>query len=119
MLQEFKLDYYTVSSSNQNYYSQQSAASFNQDYLLSFVFQQAPLRYESTYIRTSFAILLANLGSILYTVRSISNGLVAGFSIFDINRSMMRKLYTTAKEGKDRDPGEPTSVLINGEDFDD
>jgi len=61
--------------------------------------------------------LLANLGSILYTVRSISNGLVSGWSVFDINRSMMRKLYTAEKEGSGGDG--PTSVLINGEDLND
>jgi len=59
---------------------------------------------------------MANLGSILYTLRSISNGLVTGWQHFDINRSMMRKLYTAEKENGAEGR---TSLLANGEDLND
>jgi hypothetical protein len=81
-----------------------AAVAIGQDYLLTYIFTQSPTRYENTYSRTSFVILLANLGSILYTVRSISNGMVTGWSVFDISSSMMRKLYTSKKHGNLNQP---------------
>ena len=57
---------------------------------------------------------MATIGSILYTVRSISNGMVSGWSYFEINSSMMKKLYTAKKH---REENQVSSSLINGDDY--
>lgn len=64
---------------------------------------------------------MANIGSILYTVRSISNGMVTKFSYFEIDSSLEKKLYTAKKQREENDSRNQTnqvsSLLINSEDF--
>lgn len=42
--------------------------------------------------------LLTNLGGLLYTLRTICNGMVNWLSDFGVDNSLMRKLYSTEKE---------------------
>ena len=57
---------------------------------------------EETYVRLNFFELLFGLGSILYTLRSISNGLVDKFSNFTVDHSMIQKLYTIDKTEEEK-----------------
>jgi hypothetical protein len=51
-----------------------------------------------TYVRTNFVKLIAEIGGILYMIRTISNGMINWLSAFSIDNSMMRRLYSTDKE---------------------
>ena len=50
-----------------------------------------------TYTRINFVKLIAEIGGILYMVRTICNGMVNWLSAFSIDNSMMRRLYSTDK----------------------
>lgn len=55
------------------------------------------------YTRTNFLALIVNIGSLLYTLRTISNGLVLNLSNFSIDNKMMKVLYSVDRmdsEGK-------------------
>ena len=54
------------------------------------------------YLRTNLLSLLTGLGGLLYTLRSMSNGMVKKLSDFSVDNSMMRKLYSM-----DKDPSAP------------
>lgn len=60
------------------------------------VFQVSPAKtkIEYHYNRLNFLELLFGIGTILYTLRSISSGLVLRFQDFSIDHSMLRKLYS-------------------------
>ena len=49
------------------------------------------------YTRTNFLALIVNIGSLLYTLRTISNGLVLNLSNFSIDNKMMKILYSVDK----------------------
>ena len=42
----------------------------------------------------SVALLFAELGGLLYTLRSVSNGINQGLENFIVDNDMMRKLYS-------------------------
>lgn len=67
-----------------------------------FEFELASTLIEENYIRLNFFELLFGLGSILYTLRSISNGLVNKFSDFTVDNSMIKKLYTVDKTEEEK-----------------
>jgi hypothetical protein len=67
-----------------------------------FEFELGCTLIEETYIRLNFFELLFGLGSILYTLRSISNGLVNKFSDFTVDHSMIKKLYTVDKTAEEK-----------------
>ena len=67
-----------------------------------FEFELACTLIEENYIRLNFIELLFGLGSILYTLRTISNGLVNKFSDFTVDNSMIKKLYTVDKTEEEK-----------------
>jgi len=56
------------------------------------------------YSRTNFMALIVNIGSLLYTLRTISNGLVLNLSNFSIDNKMMKTLYSVDKLDEDGNP---------------
>jgi len=61
------------------------------------------------YTRTNFIALIVNIGSLLYTLRTISNGLVLNLSHFSIDNEMMKTLYSVDKLDEDGNPVKDTS----------
>jgi len=61
------------------------------------------------YTRTNFMALIVNIGSLLYTLRTISNGLVLNLSHFSIDNKMMKTLYSVDKLDEDGNPVKDTS----------
>jgi len=53
--------------------------------------------------------LIVNIGSLLYTLRTISNGLVLNLSNFSIDNKMMKTLYSVDKLDEDGNPVKDTS----------
>jgi len=53
--------------------------------------------------------LIVNIGSLLYTLRTISNGLVLNLSHFSIDNKMMKTLYSVDKLDEDGNPVKDTS----------
>lgn len=49
------------------------------------------------YVRVNIVALLTNLGGLLYTLRTICNGMVNWLSDFGVDNSLMKKLYSTEK----------------------
>jgi len=70
--------------------------------------------FQQQYVRTNYLTLLFNLGSILYMLRSISNGLIFNLSRFSIDYSMIRKLYSKNKFPDDDNSPQPDYKLLNG-----
>lgn len=68
---------------------------------LAIDFSPSNTNYQQKYIRINYLELLFGLGSILYMLRSISNGLVSSLSRFSIDNSMIRKLYSKSKLPED------------------
>jgi len=64
---------------------------------------------EFDYTRTNFMALIVNIGSLLYTLRTISNGLVLNLSNFSIDNKMMKTLYSVDKLDEDGNPVQDTS----------
>lgn len=65
-----------------------------------------------SYTRTNFLALIVNIGSLLYTLRTISNGLVLSLSNFSIDNKMMKVLYSVDKMDED---GKPVKDAIQPE----
>jgi hypothetical protein len=73
------------------------------------------------YTRTNFLALIVNIGSLLYTLRTISNGLVLNLSNFSIDNKMMKILYSVDKldqdgkpiKGKNAENKDGTDILKN------
>lgn len=74
----------------------------NQDIYMFFEFELGTTLIEENFMRINFLELLGGLGSILYTLRSISNGLVNKFSDFTVDLSMIKKLYTVDKTEEEK-----------------
>lgn len=66
------------------------------DYNVFLAIQITPASTERTTFleRISVAVLFAELGGILYTLRSVSNGINHGLETFIVDNDMMRKLYS-------------------------
>lgn len=67
-----------------------------------FEFELGTTLFEENYIRLNFLSLIGGLGGLLYTLRSLSNGLVKKFSDFTIDLSMIKKLYTVDKTEEEK-----------------
>jgi hypothetical protein len=85
---------YSISSFNFAYYYPEQLLQvdpniLSQDIYMFFEFELGSTFIEETYVRLNFFELLFGLGSILYTLRSISNGLVDKFSNFTVDHSMI------------------------------
>ncbi len=63
------------------------------------------------YTRTNFLALIVNIGSLLYTLRTISNGLVLNLSNFSIDNKMMKILYSVDKLDQDGNPVKDTNAV--------
>jgi hypothetical protein len=61
------------------------------------------------YTRTNFLALIVNIGSLLYTLRTISNGLVLNLSNFSIDNKMMKVLYSVDKLDENGKPVKDTT----------
>ena len=62
------------------------------------------------YTRTNFLALIVNIGSLLYTLRTFSNGLVLNLSSFSIDNKMMKILYSVDKLDQDGKPIKDTNA---------
>jgi len=66
--------------------------------LATYIFAPTNTYYETTYTRIAFFALLGELGGLLYTLRNVSNGVVKKASDFNLDNSMIRKLYSVNKD---------------------
>jgi len=66
---------------------------------MGFVFYPASTARHFSYVRLNFLALVATIGGLLYSLRSISNGMVKGLSNFGLDNSIMKFLYSSDKPG--------------------
>lgn len=55
----------------------------------------------STYKRVTILTLLSTFGGLMYTLRNVGNGINKTPSTFNIENTLMRKLYSVAKSDDD------------------
>ncbi len=82
---------------------------------LAIDFSPSNTNYQQSYLRVNYLELLFGLGSILYMLRSISNGLVSNLSHFSIDNSMIRKLYSKSKRPEDDMKAHHDYNVVKGE----
>jgi len=63
------------------------------------MFYQANTARQLNYVRLNFLALVATIGGLLYSLRSISNGMVKNLSNFGLDNSIMKFLYSSDKPG--------------------
>lgn len=56
---------------------------------------------KTVYVRTSFIACLTNIGSLLYMLRTISNGMVNWLANFGLDNTMIRRLYSIDAKNSD------------------
>ena len=65
--------------------------------LMYYEFENANTQFSYHYTRVNFFALIVQIGSLLYTLRTISNGMVLNLSNFSIDNKMIKILYNIDK----------------------
>ena len=66
-------------------------------FLLQYSFVQMNTQIIYSYLRFDFLIVLSTIGSILYTLKTLSGKVVSAVTDYSLDKSMMLKLYTIDK----------------------
>jgi hypothetical protein len=93
------LETYRIDRTDSSVYAKEASFNkYNLNVLQSFIFAPENTFYEFTYTRTNFISLVAAIGGLLYSLRSVSNGMVVKWTNYSIDNDMMRKLYSVNKD---------------------
>lgn len=96
---------YKISHKDQTYISLDVLNAHSQikldEVFLAIEFTPSNTNFKQTYRRVNYLELLFGLGSVLFMLRSMSNGLVSNLSRFSIDNSMIRKLFSKSKHPED------------------
>lgn len=67
-------------------------------YLLEYSIVQMSTQQVYSYMRFDFLLIVSSIGSILYTLKTLSGKVVSAVTGYSLDRSMMMRLYSTEKD---------------------